>query len=390
MTFPAPFASVLCSINGGTATAGAQTVVSTSATLQLSAVSTANWQSALWEIYDYPPGYSTPSGWTLNGTTGAIQYNANGGSPNPPVVTMQYWGKLGIRLTVNQGIDPTGVLNPVRMVDTSCALTMLSPNGLRDMFAGEGSQFGGFRSWVGDHKSNLRVMEAIAGGYMHIPVWTINATAGGTISDAGPSNIPAYITEVTGTPGAAFILKNGGASQPAGSGFWTIVRNQTLHPLQYCVSPATTGPIIGPGQTAFVSYDGTSATDVIGPVGGTIISDNIVLVGAGTTANSDFALPAGTTVARVTATATVTTAAGGASLGDCYTYQSVYSWSNVGGTFDVPNHSGTPWISYFTSMSACTVAQSTGAVGFARVTVNNPPSAFTATVTWKVTVETVS
>lgn len=158
-TFQPPYASVLCAVNGGTPTAGPQVVTSTSAALQFSAVSTANWQTGLWELYDQPPGYSPPSGWTLD-PGGSIYYWATGVNPNPPPVTLQQWGKLPCRLTVDGGIDPTGLLNAGRMIDTSSVITMASPvTGLWDMFVGEGSQIGLFRKWVGDYKRNLRAIE---------------------------------------------------------------------------------------------------------------------------------------------------------------------------------------------------------------------------------------
>ena len=162
--YPPPFAGVLCQVGSGAPAAGGQTVPSTSTVCTLTAVST-TWQTGLWELVDYPPGYAVPSGWSLNPQSGAIFYSATKSHPNPPTFTLQYWGKIGVRLTVDGGFDPTGAYNPERMVDTTCALSVLSPNaGLEDIFAGEGGQFGGFRVWVAAQKTNLRIIDTLLGG----------------------------------------------------------------------------------------------------------------------------------------------------------------------------------------------------------------------------------
>jgi hypothetical protein len=200
-TYQAPYAAVLCSINGGTATAGAQTTTTTGATIQFSAANSTGWVNGLWELYDYPPGYVTPSGWSLNALSGALQYQATSGSPNPPVITQQFWGKIACRLTVNGGLDPTNAFNPPRMIDTSCAVSMLSPvNALQDIHYGEGGVFGGFRAWVAAEKANLRIIEAGLGGVAPTPTTPQILTAPGTIPTTG-------LQQVVGlnTTGGAFV-----------------------------------------------------------------------------------------------------------------------------------------------------------------------------------------
>jgi hypothetical protein len=174
-TYPPPYALVQVVLNGAPAVTGGQ-VVAGSETVAFSGVSTQGWVTALWEIYDYPSLWVTPSGWTLM-STGIIQYSGSASNMNPPQFTLpstSTWGKWGVRLTVNGGIDPTGTgpnlytgaPNP-RMVDTNMALSMYSPHSLHDMFVGENAQFGGTPSeaWVRDYKWNLRILEAfIASG----------------------------------------------------------------------------------------------------------------------------------------------------------------------------------------------------------------------------------
>ena len=134
-------------------------MTSTATTIQFSAVNSSGWATGLWELYDYPPGYATPTGWTLGPSS--IYYQASSSSPTPPVITQQAWGKIACRLTVNNGFDPTGAFNPARMIDTSCAVSMASPvSGLLDVHYGEGNVFGGFRAWVAALKTNFRLMES--------------------------------------------------------------------------------------------------------------------------------------------------------------------------------------------------------------------------------------
>ena len=174
-TYPPPYALAQVSIAAEPAVTGGQ-VVAGGATVAFTGVSTQGWVTALWELYDYPAGWATPSGWTLM-TTGVIQYTGSNASPNPPSFALPStatWGKWGLRLTVNNGVDPTGTgPNPYtgapnpRMVDTTLALSMYSPHLLRDMFSGENAQFGGTpnEQWVHDYKWNLRLIETfIASG----------------------------------------------------------------------------------------------------------------------------------------------------------------------------------------------------------------------------------
>jgi hypothetical protein len=201
-TFAPPYAGVLCSINGAPPSAGPQTSPSTSATIQFSASNATGWTTGLWEIYDYPPGYATPSGWSLDAASGAIYYNATQATPNPPVCTQQFWGKIGCRLTVDDGIDPTGLPNAARLIDTSCAVEMASPHGLLDMFAGEDMVFGLFRSWVGDHKTNLRTLEAFlaagSGAYTSPPAPQL-FTAAGTVVFSGAIQAVGIDTSAAGS-----------------------------------------------------------------------------------------------------------------------------------------------------------------------------------------------
>jgi hypothetical protein len=142
-------------VNSGGNTSGGLTVPS-AATIALSPGSIAGWASApLWEIYDYPSGWATPSGWTL-AASGVIFSTAN----TPPSITLPantvQWGKWAIRLTVNGNADPTNK----NLVDETTILSMVSPNtGMPAVAFNEGSQFGTLRQWVGALKAALNALD---------------------------------------------------------------------------------------------------------------------------------------------------------------------------------------------------------------------------------------
>src|ERR1041385_5874922 len=166
-----PFATLRVSRNGGGVQTGGVTA-SASDAIQLSAdpAGTTGVSQYKWEIFDYPAGFALPAGWSsVAQPDGTFIYTATGAVP--PSFTLgdaSQWGKYMLRLTVNNGIsqNTTSVPNS-QLVDESTDLSVLSPSGLRDLGAREGAQFGGNTlGWAGDHKKNLRVLEACgaAGG----------------------------------------------------------------------------------------------------------------------------------------------------------------------------------------------------------------------------------
>lgn len=157
-----PYAAVQVSLNGGANVTGYQ-AVSAAETVQLSGVNTTDWTTAYWNIYGFPPGWACPSGWQT-AADGSYYYSGTQASPNPPEFTLPSsatWGKWGVSLTVNGGVNGQGVANPVQMTDTSLMLDMVSPVlGLHDLMPFEGSQSGGLlREWVYDVQRNLRLLD---------------------------------------------------------------------------------------------------------------------------------------------------------------------------------------------------------------------------------------
>ena len=167
MTTP-PFASVQASINSGANQSGGITA-DHGDTVDLSAASTIGHQVHRWEIYEYPDGYTVPAGWTED--TATKIYFFSDGTTTPPQIELplssSLWGKYMFRLIVNNG-DGQGAVPNAQLTDEATAITILSPNGLRDMAFQEDNQFADgdklARDWVQDHKKNLRVIEADLGG----------------------------------------------------------------------------------------------------------------------------------------------------------------------------------------------------------------------------------
>jgi len=167
-----PYAKILVSVNAGANTSGGVDIPS-AATVQLSAESTVGWLRARWEIFDYPEGWATPAGWSLDAS--GVIYST---SFTPPSITMPdagaLWGVWMLRLKVNGQIDTSDVLE--NLVDETSALCMLSPSGLRDIGAREGTQFTtvstAVKKWVRSWQRNLRALEN-----PKIPLTTTDATA---------------------------------------------------------------------------------------------------------------------------------------------------------------------------------------------------------------------
>jgi hypothetical protein len=157
----APFAHLLASINGGSATAGGLTVAA-SATVQLSAdpAGTSGVTQYLYQIYGYPSGFTQPSGWSTD-SSGVYFY---GSGATPPLFTLPSisgWGKWMLRLTVNNGISPNPQVIPIsQLIDEMTALDMLSSHGLHDLGYNESTQWSQ-HGWVTHHQANLRVLDGL-------------------------------------------------------------------------------------------------------------------------------------------------------------------------------------------------------------------------------------
>lgn len=158
-----PYAKILMAVDGGAPAAGVQTLAGGNV-VQLSGESTVGWVTQLWEIYEFPDGFSCPAGWTtVNGI-----YQSTSVTPSgiliPAAATR--WGKYMFRLTVNDGLLSGvyhGTTHPTQpLVDESTAVKVLSPTlEMHDVAYGESNQFDSIRAWVGDLKKTLRAIETV-------------------------------------------------------------------------------------------------------------------------------------------------------------------------------------------------------------------------------------
>jgi hypothetical protein len=156
-----PYAKALISLNGGPASGGG-VVAAGSDVVQLSGESTVGWYQQRWEIYAYPDGFTAPVGWSTD-ASGVIFSTA----VTPPSFTLPAvatrWGKWLVRLTVNGGM--VNGKSSADLVDTTAAISTLSPKGQREIAALETTQFGGaFEGWVGEYNANLKTIESQLGG----------------------------------------------------------------------------------------------------------------------------------------------------------------------------------------------------------------------------------
>ncbi len=160
----APYAKLLVSVNGGANTDGGVEVPS-EATIQFEFESVVGWLRARVEIFDYPEGWATPAGWTLDGATGRIYWDWTGVSP--PLITLpnsgSLWGVWMPRLLVNEQLDDDENVIGNLLDEDMTAIVMLSPSGLRDSGAREKQHFTTgttrIKNWLRSYQRNLRAIE---------------------------------------------------------------------------------------------------------------------------------------------------------------------------------------------------------------------------------------
>lgn len=168
-----PYAQLQVQINGSAYQPSGIVQVSAGNVITLSAASTVGVRTWLWEIYDYPLGFTLPTGWTYeSGTSGPMQYS---GGPNPPTFTVPSaatttWGKWMLRLRVNGNplqYTAAGQVNAgfvSSLTDETTILSLLSPAGVEGMGFNESTQGDANRASVGTYMRALRQVDANATG----------------------------------------------------------------------------------------------------------------------------------------------------------------------------------------------------------------------------------
>lgn len=192
-----PFAQVLASINGGAASSGGLSAAFTQ-TVQLSAASTIGWTSAIWELYDTPPGFTTPSGWT-RAASGVVYFQPANPTTPPPVFSIpasgsNNWGKWAIRLRINgnplaQNADgsPNQFFQP-SLTDETTFVRVSSPNlGMHGLAFNETTQYDTLRAAVGEIMQCLRAIDGastLGGGFIPPTGSGLLKETGGTLNGA--------------------------------------------------------------------------------------------------------------------------------------------------------------------------------------------------------------
>jgi hypothetical protein len=150
----APYATLRAALNAGPPASGGITAALTSV-VQLSAdpAGLSGAQQVRFEIYGYPPGYSTPSGWAI-GSDGVMRYSGT----TPPTFTLSLWGKYLLRLVLNNGTSDVASIPSGQLTYEATALSVESPNGLKDLSPLEGTQFSG-HGWAADLQATLRAID---------------------------------------------------------------------------------------------------------------------------------------------------------------------------------------------------------------------------------------
>jgi hypothetical protein len=138
-------------VNGGAPTTGG-VVGSLADSIQMTAADKSGWgnPATRWEIFDYPPAFTVPAGWSTD-ADGVFYYE---GSADPPAWVADEWGDYALRLTaVGRYVDET---TRFRIVSTSL--------GLKDTAHREDTQFSSARpGGVDALKANWRTIETSLG-----------------------------------------------------------------------------------------------------------------------------------------------------------------------------------------------------------------------------------
>jgi hypothetical protein len=259
-------------------------------TIRLTAASFAGWATAArWEITAYPPDWPCPSGWSTDASSGHYYYLANTGSSGvaPPDIEIpdegDYWGKWLFRLTVNGTI-----------VSAKIGVKTLSPAlELDDLAFGEGRQFGGNRSHVGDQQTNARKLDEaalVSGSFVASlaatrPIKVDAATGAVTASwepNAAVNNQGYGFTSCTGVAnasGAVAVTAGGGALTMSGSTTASVAASGgglTLTGSTTAALTATAGALTCTGGTT-ASLTASSGDLTLGASGVTIVNGAVRL-----------------------------------------------------------------------------------------------------------------
>lgn len=192
-------AVLLVRLNGGSPQSGGITA-SAGDVVQLVAQSYAGWGSpaARWEILTYPPSWPTPSGWTLDASSGIIYYLGvtppSFTLPSSVDVTAGMFGVWRLALTVNGG-------GRADLIDQHrTAIEVESDSGVKDIGYGEGHEFDSKFAYASKIQVNNRILDTYVGASFTLgsatPPTILSTTgAAGASTNAARENHSHQLTE---------------------------------------------------------------------------------------------------------------------------------------------------------------------------------------------------
>jgi hypothetical protein len=203
MSYPPPYAEVQISLNGLTPATGAVTA-NPGDNVQLSGVSIVGWTAQRWEIYDYPPDWTAPTGWDTDSDGTIYSTDVTPDDFDLPALDVA-WGKWMFRLRINGAV--TGSDSSDRYTDDSACLETLSVNGLHDLGAKEDDQWDPLRGWAGHQKTNLRTF-----------AFAVPIVGAGDPEGSVAAPVPSLYLRTDGGTGSTLYVKETGGT---GSTGWT-------------------------------------------------------------------------------------------------------------------------------------------------------------------------
>lgn len=158
-------------------------------TVALSPDNTVGVTSYRYEIFDYPPGFTCPAGWSTDAN--GVYYSTAATPPDFALDAVE-WGKYALRLTVNGGLSEVIVGKSTRvqadplLIDEETAIKVESALGVGGLMQRERNQFGGV-DWTRAYNEDIRALEAaVAGVSANATDWKESVQVATTVA------LPAY------------------------------------------------------------------------------------------------------------------------------------------------------------------------------------------------------
>jgi len=183
---PSSYAKVLARVNGGAPQTGALQLAG-GESVALTGENASYWQSALWQIYAYPRGWTAPAAGRSSMASTSPPPSRRRRSPSPSRRSSSASGSF--RLIVDGGAGPG-------QLDASTNLETRSAHGVRAIAPFEDTEFDALQGWAQSHNDNAALLEGVialgggggggAGGPAgYLASSTFSLVGNGTTNNAG-------------------------------------------------------------------------------------------------------------------------------------------------------------------------------------------------------------